>query len=72
MFDSTSGAWISSPSSSRTPEARPFFTRICATGAATRMAPPLAWNDAPSALLIAPMPPRANPQAPTVSSMSPM
>ena len=72
MFETTTFAAISSPLASATPQLLPLRTRMHSTGADVRTSPPLARSEAVSEPVTAPMPPRAKPQAPTVSSMSPM
>ena len=68
----TSGAAISSPSSSTTPVTRPFVVAIVRTGALTRTSAPKNFAESSQAFETAPMPPSMKPQLATwPSPMSP-
>ncbi len=70
--DTTTLAGISSPSSSATPTARPFFTITCVTVAFVRISAPAARAAEAIDSLTAPVPPLANPHARNAPSISPM
>ena len=72
ITDTTTGAVISSPFSSATPDTLPSLTMILLTPASVRSSPPAAWNAPAIAFETEPMPPRARPQDPTLPSTSPM
>ncbi len=71
-LEDTTRASISSPDSSTTPVAFPPETLIFAIGAWRRISTPASRAASPQALEIAPVPPRAKPQARKAPSMSPM
>jgi hypothetical protein len=62
-LEETTLAPISSPDSRATPVARPFFVKIFAIGDSVRISAPASRAASAIALEIAPVPPRANPQA---------
>ncbi len=66
------GASNSSPFSSATPVARPFFTITFATPAFERISAPNARAELAIASLTLPVPPFANPHARKTPSISPM
>ena len=71
-FETTMSAESSSPFSSTTPMALPSLTRTRSTPASVRILPPCSSSALAIDFEIAPMPPRASPQAPMLPSTSPM
>ncbi len=72
MLETTTSAVYSSPFSSATPVARPLRTWMRSTPEPVTISPPWSRRQAPIASAMAPMPPRAKPQAPAVPSTSPI